>query len=393
MDAVSVIAVAAAAWWALMLATRATVAIGAFVHPAVRRRKAARADEPAVSVIIPVVRMEPEVEAAFVSVFSQAYPKFEVLITAAEQDSAVIDCARQVAGRFPHVPVRFLLGNERFTLNPKVSNLAPAIAAAQRELILVKDANIALPAGRLAELVRNLTPGTGMVCAVPIGVRPQSFAAEIECTILNGHIAPAMLMGSLFRLNLGFGKVMLFDRGDFERVDGLSIMAPTFGDDHALAKALGRAGLRTVYSAGVVHQVMARRSLREVWDRQLRWMVIRRDEATRSFLGEPFLGVAFATLAGAAAAPIFGVAWWALAAVTLALCLAGETVVVVGRGWGWGWRRLWRLPLAVVCREFLLIGAWASAWFARRVKWAGVPFDLASGTSAGRRTSHASAPQ
>jgi ceramide glucosyltransferase len=372
MHAVSLFGIAATSWWALVLAVRIAAVVATFVQPAFRRRAAKRDDQPPVSIVIPVSRLEPDAEAAFASVFSQSYPQFEVLITSAENDSAAITMARASAARFPEVPAQFLLGNERFTLNPKISNVAPAIEAARHDLILIKDSNIRIGAGQLAEFVRNLTPGTGMVCAVPIATRPANFCAEIECAMMNAHAAPLLMAASVLQLNIGFGKVMLIDRRDLHRVGGIDITANTFGDDHVLAKALARVGLRTVFSAGVIHQVLGRRSLREVWDRQLRWMVIRRDEEPLAFLAEPFFGGGFATLAGAAAAATLGISAWAVAAATLVLWLASDALVVAGRHWGWSWR----LPLAGVCRELLIPGLWARAWSTRKVNWAGRPFEL-----------------
>lgn len=374
MDTVSLFGIAATAWWGLALVVRAASVTAVFVQPMLRRSAAARTDQPPISVVIPVKRMEPELEAAFASVFSQDYPHFEVLITAAEEASPVIDIAQHIASRFPRVPSRFTLGNERFTLNPKVSNLAPAIAAAKHNLILIKDSNIWLADGQLGELVRNLMPRTGMVCAIPIGVQPKTFCAEIECAMMNGHAAPLLMAASILRFDIGFGKVMLFDRRDFDRVGGIATMAPTFGDDHALAKALARIGLRTVFSASIIRQAMGHRTLRDIWDRQLRWMVIRRDEEPLAFYLEPLVSCWFAMLAGAAAGPTLGAAWWTVAAATLVLWLASETLIVAGRHWGWSWR----FTIAGICREPLIVGLWVRAWFARKVQWAGRPFDLST---------------
>ena len=372
MDALSITVIAATAWWALVWIVRAATVVATFLNPLVRRRAAVRTDRPAVSVVIPVSRMEPDVDAAFASVFSQAYPRLEVLISSAEEESEVIEAGRAVARRFPDVPARYLLGNERTTLNPKISNVGPAIRAAANDLVLVKDSSAWLADGQLAELVRNLTPGTGMVCAVPIGMRPGTFYAEIGCAMTNAHAAPWLLAGSLLRLDIGLGKVMLFDRRDWERVDGMGVMASSFGDDHALAKALARVRLRTVLSGGVVRQVIGRRTLREVWDRQLRWMVIRRDESPFAFLAEPFFSAGFATLAAALAGPALGMAGWAMASATMALWLASDMLVVVAHGWGWSWR----FPLACICREPMLVGLWLRTWSSRKVSWAGRRYDL-----------------
>lgn len=372
MDAVSAIGVAATAFWGLALAVRAGATVAAFIQPRLRARAAARTDRPAVSVVIPVKNREPELDRAFASVFSQCYPAFEVLVTAAEDTSPAIEIARQAAARFPHTASRFILGNKRVTQNPKISNLAPAIAAATNDLVLIKDAIIQLVDGQLDEFVGNLTPCTGMVCAIPIAVRPQTFWAEVECATMNGHSAPLLMGASILRLNVGFGKVMLFDRRDFVRVDGLATMAPTFGDDHALAKALARIGLRTVFTAGVIRQAMGVRTFNDVWDRQLRWMVIRRDEAPLVFLGEAFFGCLFTTFAGAVGFAALGLSVLPVAVATPVVWLVAETLVVAAKGWGWSCR----YPLAWVCREFLLIALWARAWFSRKVHWAGQPFEV-----------------
>ena len=374
MNAVSAIGMAATAFWALALAVRGAAALASFIQPGMRRRAAVRADRPAVSVIVPVKNMEPELDLAFTSLFSQHYPNFEVLVTAAEENSPAIATARQAASRFPHVAARFILGNRRFTLNPKVSNLAPAIAAAAHDMILIKDANIHLADGQLKEFVSNLTPGTGMVCAIPIAVGPKTFWAEVECAMMNGHAAPLLMGASILRLDVGFGKVMLFDRRDYARVDGLATMAPTFGDDHALAKALARIGLRTVFTAGVIRQAIGARTFRDVWERQLRWMVIRREEEPLAFFAEAFFGCLFTTLAGAAGLASLGWPVLAVAVATPLVWLASETLVVAAHGWGWSWR----YPIASVCREFMLVALWLRTWFSRTVQWAGQPFDIGS---------------
>ena len=372
MDIVQAIGAAATAFWGLSLGVRVAAAAATFVRPVLARPAAASGERPAVSVVVPVRNLEPELEQAFASVLAQDYPAFEVLIAAAEETSPAIETARGVAARFPNVPARFLLANQRFTHNPKISNLAPAMAAAKHDLILVKDANIQLTQGQLGELVADLAPGTGMVCDIPIAVRPQTFAAEIECAMMNGHAAPLLVGAAVLRLDVGFGKVMLFRRRDFERVDGVAVMAPTFGDDHALAKAFARIGLRTVFARSVIEQAIGARSFDAVWDRQLRWMVIRRDEAPAAFVAEPLFGGLVTTLAGAAGFGLLGAAMLPAALATPLAWLVIDSLVVAGKGWGWSWR----YPLAALCREFVLIALWLRALVSRDVLWQGDRFPV-----------------
>lgn len=376
MTAPTLIGMAATVWWVALVLARAGAVSSVFLHPRIRAAAPARTDRPPVSVVIPVAQSEVELEEALASAYAQDYGDFEVLITGADTDSAALDVARRVSQRHPDVPTRLLLGNPRTTLNPKMSNVEPALAAAAYDLVLVKDSNVRLPPGYLETMVRSLSPGVGLVCAVTVGVRPESFSADVECAMTNAHAAPWLLGGSLVDLDIGFGKAMLFDRRDLQRAGALAVMASTFGDDHALAKALRRIGLRTVFAPGVVHRVMAGRTLREVWDRQFRWMLIRRRESPLTFLVEPFTSATGATVAAALAGSGMGLPWKALALATFGLWLAGDALIVAAKRWGWSWR----FPFACLCREALLLGLWLRAWTGRSVVWAGGRFDAPSGS-------------
>jgi ceramide glucosyltransferase len=188
-----------------------------------------------------------------------------VIVAAEEAQSPALDLAREVAARFPLIASGIIAENARFTPNPKVSNLAAAIAVARHDLILAKDSNICLEEGQLADLVRQRGPGIGLVCAVPIATQPTCFGAEIERAFINGQFAPMLHVAALLGLSIAVGKTMLFDRRDFQRAGGIAAIAPAFGDDNALGKALGRIGLRTVYAGDVVRQPLGRRSLRDVF--------------------------------------------------------------------------------------------------------------------------------
>jgi len=370
MELAAAVAFAGAVWWAGSSLIRILSYAAAFVEPHRRERRAKRRDQPPVSIVIPVRRLDTD-GATFASSYVQDYPRIEVITAAEEVSSPALDLAHEVARRFPQIESRVIGGNPCFTPNPKVSNLAPAIASARHDLILVKDANIRLGEAQLAELVRNLTSGVGLVCAVPVAVEPIGFAAEVECAFLNGHQAPLLYTASMLALDICVGKVMLLDRRDFYRAGGIDVIARSFGDDHELAKALARIGLRTVYATSVARQPLGRRTLREVCDRQQRWMVIRRMEEPWAFAAEPFACCLFTALAGAVAAPLLQLPWWTIAAATIAGWLTLESLVVAANGWYWSWR----FPVAGLCREFMIPVLWWRALFARGVRWAGMQLE------------------
>ncbi|HEV1999275.1 MAG TPA: glycosyltransferase, partial [Xanthobacteraceae bacterium] len=174
----AIVAYVCAGWWALSLLLYVGSVIATFAQPAVLRRRATRGDEPPVSAIVPVNRIDPEMEAAFASLFAQAYPRFEVLVSAADESAPALAVARKVAARHPGVPFRVVCQDTRVAVSPKLNNLVAPLAAADHDMIFVKDSSFHLKDHELAALVRYAAPGVGLVVAPPIATKPENFAAE-----------------------------------------------------------------------------------------------------------------------------------------------------------------------------------------------------------------------
>lgn len=158
------------------------------------------------------------------------------------------------------------------------------------------------------------------------------------------------------------------------------MLASTVGEDNAMGKALARLGLKTVFSHRVVRQELGQRRLADVYGRQMRWAVIRRDEERASFLLEPFSFVFPAAVAAGLAAPLAGITPLLAAAATIAGWLAAETLLAAAKRWGVSAGS----PAAFLCREILLPCVWLNAWLTNRVVWA-------QGTYVAKSTSHPSA--
>ncbi|HRJ70368.1 MAG TPA: glycosyltransferase, partial [Beijerinckiaceae bacterium] len=294
------------AWLSIALVHPAVMVL-ALLHPwTVRRLARQREDQPPVSVLLPVSAADHDVAGCLDRVVRLSYPRFEVLVCSDSVDAPAFRLIKDHAQRIEGADLRFFVARERIGRNPKINNLVPALAASNYETQLIKDANVAFEVGDLARLVRYLGSGTGLVCSIPVGVNPRSLAADVEQSMMNGRDAPYTLAASVLGMNLGYGKVMLFRKADLVQAGGLGILADHFGDDHALSVAMGRLGLATVYTDGFVAQPLENRSWRTVLDRQLRWLVIRRNQAFPAFFLEPFMTWPAAVASAWLAAPLLG---------------------------------------------------------------------------------------
>jgi ceramide glucosyltransferase len=356
----------AAAYWVVAITLLFISVAGTMAQPLVVARRARRRDQPPVSLVLPVKVLEEGFEQTQESAFDQAYPDFDITVSTAEADSPATAKMREIAARHPQRPFRILLSTARFAASPKVDNLFAPFMQAEHDVILMKDSNVLLEPDALAEHLRQLTPDVGLVCAIPYCARLDNFAAHVEAAIINGPHARMLFSASCLGQGHGVGKIMLFRRSDFLRSGGFDAISHTVGEDNALAKAMRRIGQRPVFSHRPVRQELGARCFGDVYHRQLRWSVVRRNDELLSFLLEPICQAFPAVIAGALAAPLIGATPFSGAAATFALWFVVETLLSMAKGW----QLSWTAPAVFVVREAIMLAVWIHAWMTDRVVWA-----------------------
>jgi ceramide glucosyltransferase len=356
----------------------------ALIHPWLVERRGTRTDQPPVSVVLPVKMLDASFIAAQESALTQRYPQFDVTASASEISSPAVATMREIFARHPEISSRVLHSTARFAASPKVDNLFAPFTEASNDVIFMKDSNVVLEPDVLAETMRHLKDGVGLVCSIPYGTKAENFGARVEAAILNGPHQRMLFAASALGGGFGVGKIMLFRRSDFLRAGGFAAIAHTVGEDNATAKALGRIGLRTVFSHRLVRQELGERRLSDVYNRQLRWSVVRRDDEILSFLTEPFCQALPSFAASLVVAPMLGVTPLVALSSTFALWLTLETLLSFAKGW----QVSWSTPAIFLAREAFMLAVWLHAWTATRVVWAQATID----TRASAATAEPAAP-
>ncbi|GAC1562744.1 MAG: hypothetical protein NVS2B5_27800 [Beijerinckiaceae bacterium] len=202
----------AAVWWVAAIAILCISVTAAFLQPFVQRRRARAGDLPPVSLVVPVKTLDQGFVRAQDSLLAQSYPQVELIVSAAEEDSPALAAMREILAHHPLLGARILRSATHFAASPKLNNLVAPFREARHALIFMKDSNTILGPGDLEAAVRQLTPGVGLVVAVPVAAGAANFTAHIEESIMNGAQARMLLTASLAGLNVGVGKFMLFRR-------------------------------------------------------------------------------------------------------------------------------------------------------------------------------------
>jgi ceramide glucosyltransferase len=366
---------ACAAYWAIAVGLLVVSVIATIVQPWLCERRAKRKDQPPVSIVLPVKLLEPEFERAQTSTMRQQYPEFEVIASSEDPNSQAVEGMRAIFARFPNIKTRVLHSAARFAASPKVDNLYAPFTQAENDVIFMKDSNIMLEPDDLAQTLRHLTSDVGLVCAIPYAAKPENLAAHVEAAILNGPHTRVLFLASALGYGFGVGKIMLFRRADFLRAGGFGAIAHTVGEDNAMAKAMRRIGLRTVFSHRAVRQELGSRAFSDVYNRQLRWSVIRRDDELWSFLLEPICQALPAFAAAFVAAPLVGLSATMGVLATFVLWFSFEMVLSLIKGW----QASPAAPAIFLLRELMMFVVWVHAWTTNRVVWAKETMDARSG--------------
>jgi ceramide glucosyltransferase len=328
---------------------------------------AAAADAPPVAIVQPLCGVEAFSKETLASIFALDYPDYEVVFCVADPADPVAPIARRAMAAHPEIPSRLLIGDDRVSANPKLNNIVKGWKAAQRDWIVIADSNVLMPRDYIQRLMKRWRADTGIVCAPPLGARPGSFAAEIECAFLNTYQARWQYSAEALGFGFAQGKTMLWRCDILEAGGGIEALGAEIAEDAASTKLVHRADLRAHLASPPSQQPLGVRRLRDVWARQVRWARLRRATFPLHFAPE-IVTTSLLTLAAAAiGGEELGVS--APAALILAAAIwygAEAALAAVAR-----WPLAWSSAAAWMARDALLPVLWLSGWMNARFVWRG----------------------
>lgn len=323
-----------------------------------------------VSLVRPVCGLEPFSEETLGRSFRLAYPDYEILFCVASAQDPVLPLVRRLIAAHPQVPARVIVGDERVSDNPKLNNCVRGWEAARHDWIVLADSNVLMPPDYLQQMQAAWRPETGLVCSTPVGARPGSFWAEVECAFLNTLQARWQYTGETLGLGFAQGKSMLWHRPFLEARGGIRALAAEIAEDAAATKLVRAAGRRVHLVPAPFEQPLGPRRRREVWARQLRWARLRRVTFPLFFAPEIASGLLLPAI----------VAGWFAGTAEAAMGLAAMVVTFYAAEYALasrlGWHRSPTILLAFLVRDAMIPLLWARAWMRDAVVWRGNAMDI-----------------
>lgn len=331
------------------------------------------ANLPPVTLLRPVCGLDQHDALTLGSTFTLDYPRYDIVFCAAQPGDPAVALVKQLMQRYPHIPARLLVGDERVSPNPKLNNLVKGWNAPTEAWVVMADSNVLMPPDYLQRLFCAWTPDTGLVCSPPVGVMPDSFMAELEAAFLNTYQARFQLFADSVGFGFAQGKSMLWRRDLLDAAGGIAALGCELAEDAAATKIVRDLGLNVRLTRVPFAQPLGTRTAQQVWDRQVRWARLRRMTFPLAFAPEVLSGIVPPLAALLTWTHLTGTAELPAAATLLAIWYGIEALLSRIAGWPVSHRALasWAL------RDALLPLIWISAVAGSSLTWRGTDLKAA----------------
>lgn len=231
---------------------------------------------PGVSIVKPLMGLDPYLEMNLESHFSLAYPKFELLCCVQEEQDPAVSVVQRLQKRYPNVDCKLVIGGRPGIINPMVSNMAPGYDSAKYDVIWISTSRIKANADILKDMVAKLdNPRVALVHQMPFTTDQLGLAHAIEkvyfgCGAARYHLAFHSLGISCFT-----GMSYLIKKQELDSLNGLSWFGRFLAEDFFIAKLLHEKGFRHQVAAVPAQQNVASITVVDYKDRMVRWLRLR----------------------------------------------------------------------------------------------------------------------
>lgn len=330
-----------------------------------RRRPAANAPTPPVTVMKPVCGMEPGLYENLLSFCEQDYPDYQVVFGVSDPDDPALAVIREVMRARPGKDLSVVIDDRLIGSNRKVSNLANIYTRAKHDILVMADSDMQVGPDYLRAVVEPLqNPRVGVVTCLYSGIARGGLASVLGAAFINEWFLPSVLVAESFQdINYCFGSTMAVRRAVLEQIGGFARLAQLLADDYMLGKITSDAGFQVSLSPYVVGNIVYEPDFRALFRHELRWAVTVRSVRP---IGYTFSCITYAVPMAllfliTSGFHIDGMVM--LAAAVLARMLmhftAGYCLELKHR------TGYWLMPF----RDILSFAVWAASFFSRNIQW------------------------
>lgn len=339
-----------------------------------RRRIAAPAASPPITVLKPLHGAEPGLAENLRSFVDQDYPAVQLVLGVRSIEDSAVPIARELIESRRAADITLVVDPAANGSNMKVANLENMLPEAQHEMLVIADSDMRVGRHYLRTLAAELQePGVGMVTCAYKGVSASGLWSDLGAMHVNFGFLPGALLGEAIGWGGGcFGATLALPRRVLDRIGGFVRLRNELADDHRMGSAVRELGLTSVLSAYVVENRISEDSLAALWRHELRWARTTRMMAPGGFAGSVVTHTMVIGLLAALAAEL---SLLAAAFLGISLALRWGSAFAIARLLDLPLRRFWLLPV----RDILSFAVFVASFGGRSVLWRGQLFTVDEG--------------
>jgi ceramide glucosyltransferase len=264
-----------------------------------RRTPADTSFTPPISCLKPVRGLDPEAYENYASFCRQDYPEYEILFCVERSDPAY-KVIEQVIRDFPDCKIRVLFGSGRVATNDKVAKLARLSSEAQYEYLVINDSDVRGEPNYFRTLVGPLAdPKVGAVTCFYVPANEKTAVQHLQSVgMLSDFYAGILVAWELDGVKFALGPTIATTRSRLAGFGGYQAIENRPADDLLVGRLIAEQGVEVKllpYSALTVPDY---HSLRDLFNKRLRWLVVMRNMRPWGHIGLIFtLGLPWALAA------------------------------------------------------------------------------------------------
>jgi ceramide glucosyltransferase len=249
--------------------------------------------------------------------------------------------------------------------NAKIANLANIATAAEHDVLILSDSDIAVPRDYVRRVTAALAqPGVGAVTCIYRGRGDAGTWSRFAAAGISYQFAPSVVLSfALGAKQACMGSTIGIRRSTLQGLGGFEAFADELADDYAMGAAVRAQGMELVpVPALLLVHGSSEQSFAEIWRHELRWAVTVRGVNLAGHLGSVLTHPLPLSLLACALFPGPGT-------VAIAGAFLGRVVLAwsIDRWAGAKTAPLWWLP----ARDLLSFAVFIASFAARSVDWRG----------------------
>jgi ceramide glucosyltransferase len=321
--------------------------------------------------------VDPDAYENFASFCRQDYPEYEIVFCVGSAEDPILPVIEKLKRDFPERSIRILYGSGRSAANDKVAKLARLATEAKYEHLVISDSDVRVRPDYLRKIIAPLADSRiGAVTCFYVSTGDTNLVEKLQSVgMISDFYAGLLVAKQLDGVKFALGPTIATTRTRLAEFGGYQTIENRPADDLLVGRLISDRGYEIKLSPYTVATVADYKSMSDLMEKRLRWLVVMRHMRPWGHFGLLFTNA---------------LAWTALA-ITLhpeplfAACLVSVYLLFrISLSWVIG---VWGLKRADLRGKLLLVPVWDAlafciwvASFARNtVKWRGGQYYIRDG--------------